>query len=64
VWDYLRIPVCENSKFVIKFFYLLRVARWFEADVSGLPIGPIFKVQAVFFDLFFDSLTFQYGTDR
>jgi hypothetical protein len=26
---------------------LLRGVRWFETDVSGLPVGPIFKGQAV-----------------
>jgi hypothetical protein len=31
----------------VTFSGLLRGVRWFETDVSGLPVGPIFKSQAV-----------------
>ena len=36
--------------------------KWFDTDVSELPIGPIFKGQDVHF--FFDSLVHEYGTNR
>jgi hypothetical protein len=39
---------------------LLHGVRWFKIDVSELPIGPIFKVQAVSLD----RLIFEDGTDR
>ena len=29
---------------------LLRGVRWFETDVSGLPIGSIFKIQDIFLE--------------
>ena len=33
-------------KRIIPSSVLLRGVRWFDTDVSGLPIGPIFKGQA------------------
>jgi hypothetical protein len=40
---------------------LLRGVSWFETDVSGLPVGPIFKGQDVFF---LDILTLEDRRDR
>jgi hypothetical protein len=40
---------------------LLRGVRWFETDVSALPIGPIFKGQAV---KLLGQLNPEDGTDR
>jgi hypothetical protein len=43
-------------RFLVRFLFLgfhrggnklLRCVRWFETDVSGLDIGPVFKGQAV-----------------
>ena len=36
---------------------LLQSLRWFHTDVSGVPIGPVFKGQAL------DSFTLEDGTD-
>ena len=42
---------------------LLRGVKWFETDVLGLPIGAIFKGQAVQEEQL-DYFTFEDGTDR
>jgi hypothetical protein len=42
---------------------LLRGVKWFETDVLGLPISPIFKGQAVQEEQL-DCFTFEDGTDR
>jgi hypothetical protein len=39
----LRLP--PRLKWIFRSFGLLRGVRWFDTDVSGLPSGPIFKVQ-------------------
>jgi hypothetical protein len=42
------LPGFGNEFFlIISSSWLLCGVRWFETDVSGLPIGPIFKGQAV-----------------
>jgi hypothetical protein len=46
---------------------LLRGVRWFETDVSVLPVGPIFKGQAVLLRVKMsknDTLTPKGGTYR
>jgi len=41
-----RLP--PRCKWNLRYFGILRsVERWFLADVSGQPIGPIFKGQAL-----------------
>ena len=40
---------------ILPAFGLLHGVRWFKTDVSGLPIGPIFKGQACPFFGHFDS---------
>ena len=45
------VRVCVRNKlqrcWIIPSSGILRWVRWFETDVSGLPIGPIFKGQAI-----------------
>jgi hypothetical protein len=44
---------------------VLRSVKWqFFTDVTGQPIGPIFKGQEVPEEFFFDILTFGNGADR
>jgi hypothetical protein len=52
----LRLP--PRFKSLLPSSGLLRGVRWFDTDVSGLPVGPVFKA------FFFDILTFEDGTDQ
>jgi hypothetical protein len=68
---FIHLKPEHNSTYhwILPYSRLLRYVRWFETDVSGLRIGPIFKSQDVqvllgqLYKFFSDRLTHEEGTD-
>ena len=46
-WSCVNGEIRNKSVLIIPSSGLLRSVRWFDTDVSGLPIGPIFKGQVI-----------------
>jgi hypothetical protein len=65
-FEFLYIVAFFNTAiWTLPSYGLLRGIRFFETDVSGLPVGSIFKLQTVQESvLFLDSLILEGGTDR